>query len=243
MNCELDISLPRFDGPLDLLLHLVRGNEIDIKDIPIAEITRQYFEYIRQAKKLDIDLGAEFSYIAALLIHLKSRALLANDPEVAPDTADPRDELARLLIHHDQVRNGAEFLKQKLEIARATWSRPPLGVEQDAEQPLAVTMNLLDILRLAKEALETARAHDSIFPADSIAVKEMEEWLLRRTAGTRHNWSANQLLAEQASPERQSALFLAMLELAKTGRISLDQEYCFGPVNFRINGTGGTTVP
>src|SRR5579863_2546037 len=105
-------SLPRFEGPLDLLLALVRKNQVDIADIPIADITRQYLDYLHQAGELNIDLGSEFVYMAALLIHIKSRCLLASDPELGREE-DPRAELVRQLLDYDQVRHGAEFLKQK----------------------------------------------------------------------------------------------------------------------------------
>ena len=118
-----EISLPQFAGPLDLLLSLVRKNEVEITDIPIAEITRQYLNYLHQAEELNLDLGSEFVYMAALLIQIKSRCLLARDPEIAAHEEDPRQELVRQLLHHEQMRQGAEFLQQKLEIAQAAWSR------------------------------------------------------------------------------------------------------------------------
>lgn len=234
MNSGPDISLPRFEGPLALLLHLVRSNEIDISDIPIAEITRQYLDYLHRAEEMDIDLGAEFSYIAALLIHIKSRALLATDPAIAPAGADdPRQELARLLMQEDELRNGAEFLKQKLEIAQATWSKCAQS-EWEPEfaggPPLRETMNLLDILRLARQALETAQAYEVVYPAESVTVEEMQDWLKSRLMEARDGCSANTILLEQTSMDRRAALFLAMLELAKTGDVVLDQDECFGPI-------------
>src|SRR5689334_16242930 len=100
----LDISLPRFEGPLDLLLALVRKHEVEIADLPIAEITRQYLEYLQQADELNVDLGADFIYMAALLIHIKSRCLLPPDPELRGREPDPREELVRQLLDHDQLR-------------------------------------------------------------------------------------------------------------------------------------------
>jgi len=123
MSAAPEISLPRFEGPLDLLLELVRKHEIEIADIPIAQITRQYLDYLHQAKQLDVNLGGEFAYIAALLIQIKARSLLVADPELPPPEEDPRQELVRLLLDHDQLRSSAEYLKQRLEIAQATWSK------------------------------------------------------------------------------------------------------------------------
>jgi segregation and condensation protein A len=234
MSATPDISLPRFEGPLDLLLELVRKNEIEITDIPIAEITRQYLDYLHQAEALDLDLGSEFAYMAARLIHIKSRCLLAPDPEAAPREEDPRQELMRLLLSHDEARQGAEFLKQKLEIAQATWSkasieefREPLG-QQLPEANGA--LNLLQVLRLAQQALDVARMFEIVTPTDFVTVEEMMCWLEQRLAPAPGRTEAEPLLAEQPTAERRTALFLAMLELAKAARIRMEQHQCFGPI-------------
>lgn len=244
MTTAPDISLPRFEGPLDLLLDLVRTHQIDIHEIPIAAITRQYLDYLHRAEQLDIDLGAEFAYIAALLIHIKSRSLLASDPELPVREEDPRQELMRLLLDHDQVRHGAEFLKQKLELAQSTWSK---SSEEDfpeatvADPVPSGTMNLLEVLRLAKQALETARSYDLIFPSESVTVEQMERWLEERLGPDFQEGSADRLLAEQPTADRRAALFLAILEMAKAGQFRVEQTECFGPV--RLLGAKGTTVP
>lgn len=229
MKGPVAISLPRFEGPLDLLLELVRKNELEITDIPIAEITRQYLEYLRQAEQLDIELGAEFAYMASVLIHIKSRCLVARDPELAAQE-DPRQELVRMLLDHDQVRHGAEFLKQKLELAEATWSKSSIGdfEELPAVEPDASgEFNLLQILRLAKQALDAARTYEIVSPAESVTIEEMMRWLEERVAAGPTD--ANQLL-KQHTGERRSALFLALLEMAKTGCIHVEQKDCFGPI-------------
>jgi segregation and condensation protein A len=237
MSTGLDISLPRFEGPLDLLLDLVRQHKIDIADIPISEVTRQYLEYLDRAEQLDIDLGAEFTYIAALLIHIKSRSLLTRDPELATGEEDPRQELVRLLLDHDQVRAGAEFLRQKLELAQATWSKslaPEFQEEVGSIAPTG-TINLLEVLRLAKQALETARAYELIFPMESVTVEEMEHWLDQRIAADFEEGTVDQFLAEQSTTDRKAALFLAVLETVKSGRMRLEQSECFGPIKLFLN--------
>ena len=126
MNAAPAVALPRFAGPLDLLLSLVRKKEVDIADLPIAQITRQYLDYLHQAEELNIDLGAEFVYMAATLIQIKSRCLLPADPaQPVAGSEDPRQALVRQLLDHEQVSHAAEFLGQKLEVAQATWSHPP----------------------------------------------------------------------------------------------------------------------
>ena len=230
MSPQIDISLPRFEGPLDLLLELVRKNEIDITDIPIAEITRQYLGYLDSAEQMNMDLGADFAYMASVLIHIKSRCLLARDPEVAAGEEDPRNELVHLLLEHEQARQGAEFLKQKLEVAEATWSK---SFVNDFEEPTATepgapgVLNLIQILRLAKQALDTARTYEIVSPAESVTVEEMMQWLDERIGAVRTD--AGRLLKEE-SGERRSALFLAVLEMVKAERLSVDQRQCFGPI-------------
>jgi segregation and condensation protein A len=234
MSAAPDISLPRFEGPLDLLLDLVRKNEIDITDIPIAEITRQYLDYLHQAAELDIDLGSEFAYVAAVLIHIKSRCLLTPDPELAPREADPRQELVRLLLDHDQVRQGAEFLRQKLEIAQASWSNPSVEEYEEPAGPelpgAGGALNLLQVLRLAQRALDAARAYEIVTPADSVTVEQMTAWLEERLAAFPVRIEADSLLAEQPTAERRATLFLAMLEMARNSRIQLEQHHGFGPL-------------
>lgn len=231
-----DVSLPRFEGPLDLLLELVRKNQIEITDIPIADITRQYLEYLNAAGQLDLDLGAEFAYMASVLIHIKSRSLLVRDPEIAAREEDPRDELVRLLLDHEQVRQGAEFLKQKLEVAEATWSQSSIRDFRDLpdlDTAPSGTLNLLQILRLAKQALETARAYEIVSSPEPVTVEEMIRWLVDRISSGRTE--ADPLLKEHTG-QRRAALFLALLEIAKAGRIRLEQRECFGPI--RILNTG-----
>src|SRR6266478_7920158 len=120
LSCEivsspLNFHLAQYDGPLDLLLDLIRRQQIDIKDIPIATITAQYLDYLDKAREMDIDLGAEFVYMAATLIHIKSRMLLPTDPALKtandPDD-DPRLELVNRLLEHERFKNAAEMLQQ-----------------------------------------------------------------------------------------------------------------------------------
>lgn len=233
MSPAPDISLPHFEGPLDLLLALVRKHEVEIADIPIAEITRQYLDYLHRAQELNIDLGADFIYLAALLIHIKSRSLLPDDPEIASRQPDPREELIRKLMDHEQLQQGAGFLRQKLELAEATWSRspaeafPPPPREEPPESP--PTLNLLQILRLAQQALETARNYELVTPNDPVSVEEMALWLGDRLE-REPDLEANRLLAEQADPAHRNALFLAILEMARSCAIRLDQSVAFGPI-------------
>lgn len=226
-----EISLPCFEGPLDLLLSLVRRHEIEITDLPIADITRQYLDYLRRAAQLDLDLGAEFVYMAAWLIEIKTRCLLAGR-STAPDE-DPRQELVRQLLDHSEVRQAAGFLQRKLGVSELSLSRSEVLAEPPGatEEPVpGGGLNLLQILRLTQQALATARAHDFATSDDSVTVEEMTGWLVRRIAGLRNALEAQSLLEEQPDAPRRIALFLSMLDLAGTGRIRMEQERPFGPI-------------
>ena len=237
MSTGPDISLPRFEGPLDLLLALVRKSEMEITDIPIAEITRQYLDYLDQADEQDLDLGSEFAYMAATLIQIKSRCLLPSDPEIAQREPDPRHELVRQLLDHEQVRQGAEFLQQKLEVSSAIWSRPSIDdfVERlnDDFPENRGAMNLMEVLVLARRALDTARTYHIVAPSESVSVSEMMRWLEGRLSSERESITAGPLFAEVHRRDRKAALFLAMLEMSKGARIRLEQPFPFGPISMR----------
>lgn len=231
------ISLPRFEGPLDLLLSLIRKHEFDIHDIPIATITRQYLDYMNRAEAMDLDLGSDFVYLAATLIQIKSRCLLPVDPEVAAREPDPRDELVRQLLSHEQVRSAAEFLHERFEVANASWSRRSNLRQRETLEDLAVfepgTMNLFEVLQLARKALDTARAHDTLRLAEErVTVEEMIAWLSRKLAEYPFASSlpSDVLFREQSDQSRGVALFLAMLEMSRRGDFSLEQSTEFGPI-------------
>src|SRR5881397_1101314 len=127
VSSPLNVHLEHYEGPLDLLLDLIRKQQVDIKDIPIATITNQYLQYMEKARELDIDLGAEFVYMAATLIHIKSKMLLPRDPALekeAEESEDPRQELVDRLLEHEHFKNAAEMLQQKHMIEENVWSNP-----------------------------------------------------------------------------------------------------------------------
>ena len=130
MSPPLNFHLEQYEGPLDLLLDLIRKQQIDIKDIPIATITAQYLEFLEQAREMDIDLGAEFVYMAATLIHIKSKMLLPRDPALekeGDEAEDPRQELVERLLEHERFKNAAEMLLQKRLIEENVWSNPQIA--------------------------------------------------------------------------------------------------------------------
>src|SRR5581483_7846671 len=115
VSAPLHFHLEKYEGPLDLLLDLIRKQQIDITDIPIASITAQYLEYLEKAREMDVELGAEFVYMAATLIHIKSKMLLPRDPDLeglSYTSDDPRQELVERLLEHERFKNAAEMLQQ-----------------------------------------------------------------------------------------------------------------------------------
>jgi segregation and condensation protein A len=227
------ISLPWFEGPLDLLLALVHRNNIDIADLPIAEITGQYLEYMSQAGQLDMELGSEFAYMASMLIHIKSQCLLGRDPELAAREEDPRQELVRQLLEHERLRRRMEYLDERLESSGNTWTRSSMADFHPLEEPAEpdAPVNVLQVLRLARKALDAARTYRVVNPPESVTVGEMVLWPVDRIRPLEGIPDARPLLESQPDTDHRSALFLAILELTKQAWIGLDQEDCFGSIS------------
>src|ERR671937_2985274 len=123
MTEELKISLPLYEGPLDLLLDMIRKQKLDIYDIPIAKVTEQYLAYLHVMEEMNVDVASEFLVIAAQLIYIKSRMLLPPDPDAPPEEQeDPRAELVRRLIEYEKFKNAAQMLYQREMIENASWS-------------------------------------------------------------------------------------------------------------------------
>ena len=153
-----------YEGPLDLLLDLIRKQDIDIYDIPIARITAQFLTYVERMKQFDVDIAAEFIYMASLLIHIKSKMLLPRDPDAPPEQQDdPREELVQRLLEHEKFKNAAQMLLQKQQIENAVWSNPSLKEFKDAEgtEP-ELAADVVDLVRTFQEILARSRDRKSV---------------------------------------------------------------------------------
>ncbi|MCZ2078261.1 MAG: segregation/condensation protein A [Bryobacterales bacterium] len=230
----LDIRLEHYEGPLDLLLDLIRKQQINIYDIPIASITAQYLDYVQKAMELDVELGSEFIYMAATLIHLKARTLLPRDPEldkIAPEE-DPRKELVNRLIEHERFKNAAEMLHQKRVIEEAVWSNPQIDqfIAEDDNPGLAVT--LFDLVKTLQTVLERAKTRPVYeVSKEDVSVPGMIAYLrelmtLRPTQTLR----AVELFESQHSRRAMICLFLAILELVRRQALVLEQGDAFGDI-------------
>jgi segregation and condensation protein A len=232
----LDIRLEQYEGPLDLLLDLIRKQQIDIKDIPIATITAQYLEYMEKARETDIDLGAEFVYMAATLIHIKSKMLLPRDPALEPDKEnrdDPRQELVDRLLEHERFKNAAEMLQQKRMIEENVWSNPQLGAFVSEDDDPGMVTTLFDLVKAFGELLERAKTRPTYeVESTDITVADMIHYLRERflEAGLDQPVFILRIFEQQRSRRAMIALFLAVLEMVRMQAVVLAQKDLFGEI-------------
>ncbi len=234
MSSPLDVRLEQYEGPLDLLLDLIRKQQINIYDIPIAQITAQYLDYMQRAVEKNMELGAEFVYMAATLIHIKSRMLLPRDPELEKmePEEDPRTELVHRLLEHERFKNAAEMLQQKRLIEEAVWSNPRIQefVSEDDDPGLAVT--LFDLVKTLQAVLERAKNRPTYsVEKDDVTVPEMVAYLKALFTGQpEQKFSAAGLFERQRSRRAMVCLFLAILELVRRQAVGLEQNELFGEI-------------
>jgi len=222
-----------YDGPLDLLLDLIRKQDIDIYDIPIAKITAQFLAYVDQLKASDMDVAGEFIYTAALLIHIKSRMLLPRAPAGPEDAAeDPRRELVERLLEHERFKNAAQMLKEKQMVEAATWTNP--GAREFRENESAepeIVADTVDLVRVFREILERARNRPIIdVEEDSVTVGQMIQFLARRLTMEDKPVALRRLLRHTRSERALIAMFLALLELVRLQAILLRQDRHFSEI-------------
>src|ERR1700683_2530631 len=148
------INLPVYEGPLDLLLDLIRKQEMDIHNIPIAKVTEQYLDYLHQLETLDIDVSADFIYMAATLIHVKSKMLLPADPLAGPEEQGPLGELVHRLLEHEKFKNAAQILYEKQQIEAHVWSRPDRALYIGDAIEGEMVVSLVDLIQTFHQVLE-----------------------------------------------------------------------------------------
>jgi segregation and condensation protein A len=222
-----------YDGPLDLLLDLIRRQDIDIYDIPIAKITAQFLVYVNQLKASDVDVAGEFIYTASLLIHIKSKMLLPRE-KTGPDEAgeDPRRELVERLLEHERFKNAAQMLHQKQMLEEATWTNPGMReFKGDAAAEPELAADTVDLVRIFRDIMERARRRPTFnVQEDSITVGQMIQFLGRRMATQDKPISLRRLLSHTRSERALVAMFLALLELVRLQAILLRQDRAFSEI-------------
>ena len=221
-----------YDGPLDLLLDLIRRQDIDIYDIPIATITGQYLQYVESIKHLDVDVAAEFIYTASLLIHIKSKMLLPRDPDATGADDDPRMELVNRLLEHERFRTAAQMLMQKQQIEEAVWTNPALKEFRDAEgaEP-ELAADVVDLVRTFQQILNRARNQPAFdVTDDNVTVSQMIEYVRRRLSLEEKPIRLKSLLRSLRSRSALVCAFLAILELIRLQAVLARQDYVFGDI-------------
>jgi segregation and condensation protein A len=222
-----------YDGPLDLLLDLIRKQDIDVYDIPIARITAQFLAYVNQLKASDMDVAGEFIYTASLLIHIKSKMLLPRAPS-GPGEADedPRRELVERLLEHERFKNAAQMLQQKQMLEAASWTNPGMrDFRDDAGAEPEIAADTDDLVRIFRDILERARSRPMInVEEDSVTVGQMIQYLSRRLTMEDKPVALRKLLSHTRSERALIAMFLALLELVRMQAILLRQDRQFSEI-------------
>jgi segregation and condensation protein A len=221
-----------YEGPLDLLLDLIRKQDIDIYDIPIAKITQQYLTYVETIKQFDVDVAAEFIYTASLLIHIKSKTLLPRDPAGPGAEEDPRLELVNRLLEHERFKTAAQMLLQKQQIEEAVWSNPALKEFQNAEgaEP-EMAADVVDLVKTFQQILDRARKRPTFdVDDDSVTVSQMLDYVRRRLSLEDRPVRLKSLLRSMHSRSALVCAFLAILELIRLQAVLARQDNVFGEI-------------
>jgi segregation and condensation protein A len=225
-----------YEGPLDLLLDLIRKQDIDIYEIPIAKITAQYLAYVEKIRELDVNVAADFIYMAAVLIHIKSKMLLPRDPDAPGDQQeDPRNELVNRLLEHEKFKSAAQMLLQRQQIEDAVLTNPSLQEFMEAEgaEP-EIAADVIDLVKTFQQVLERVRTRPVLNVDDeTVTVGQMIDYLRRRLSLEDRPIRLKQLLMRIPSRQALVCMFLALLELVRLQAIQVRQERLFGEIAVR----------
>ncbi len=231
------VHLDKFDGPLDLLLHLIRKNELDIRDISIADITRQYLEYIRLMKNLNLEVAGDFLVMAASLLQIKSRMLLPVDEaeEGEPEEDDPRAELIRRLMEYQQYREAGQLIGARALLGREVFARtcpdPVLEARRNEEGPLEVSLfDLVEAFRTLLERIPVEHFHD-VAAAETFSIADCINEILSLLQ-EQETVQFDDLVRDDFSRERVIVTFLALLELCRLKVIRIFQNTHQGSIWF-----------
>jgi segregation and condensation protein A len=237
MATPYKINIPMYEGPLDLLLDLIKKQEMSIHDIQISKITSQYLDYLHQLEKMDVDVSAEFIYMAATLIYIKSKMLLPPDPKTGPEDAsgDPRAELVQRLVEHEKFKNAAQLLYQKQQIEENVWSKPDKSLYNDQGTESDLVVSLVDLVKVFQQVLDRRKEVSRIeLQHEQFTVAQMIAQLRAQILASETN-SVNLIQFFEACPSRHAMIvaFLAVLEMVKLQAVALAQEAQFGEIVVR----------
>ena len=227
------VHLTNFEGPLDLLLHLIKKNEVSIYDIPILTITKQYIDYIDLMQEMNLDVAGEFLVMAATLIHIKSRMLLPRpDPAQEDPEEDPREALIRRLLEHQKFKAAAELLHERETLRSAQWTRPdgPIAeIAGEAPEP-EIEIDLFSLISAFRTVVERAKARPTIYlPSEQIPIEVRIEQLMERLSET-EACGFEDLFEDVQSRAGLVVTFLALLEMIRLKLIRVFQTGVVTPI-------------
>ncbi len=239
---ELKLVLGEFDGPLDLLLYLIRQEQVSVYDIPLARITVEYLRYLRLMQELDIAVAGDFLVMAATLIEIKSKMLLPKDPLADPNAEeeeDPRTALVNQLLEHQKFKAAAQMLWSRATVEQAVFMRGEL--ETDKENP-EVSVGLFDLLKVFQQIL--SRHKEEVLMEIEREEVSMSEMLKRLKDLVSNNAELNlRVFFEMARSRRELVVaFLSILELVRTANINLFQPETFGDIIARTAAPAGKSA-
>ena len=227
------VKLENFEGPLDLLLHLIKKNEVNIYDIPIALITAQYIDYIDLMQDLNLDVAGEFLVMAATLIHIKSRMLLPRpDPTQEDPEEDPREALMRRLLEHQKFKAAAELLHERETLRSAQWTRPDGPIAEIAGEPPEpeIEVDLFSLISAFRAVVERAKARPKVYlPSEQIPIEDRIEQLMGRLSET-DACGFEDLFEDIQTRAGLVVTFLAILEMIRLKLIRVFQSGVLGPI-------------
>lgn len=237
MATPYKIQIPMYEGPLDLLLDLIKQQKMSIHDIRISEITAQYLEYLQKLEELNVDVSAEFIYMAATLIYIKSKMLLPPDPLAAEEgqAEDPRAELVQRLVEHEKFKNAAQLLYQKQQIEENVWSKPDKSLYNDEGTEGELVVSLVDLVKVFQQVLERRKEVARIeLQHEQFTVAQMIAQLRAQILASEDS-SVHLIRFFEACPSRHAMIvaFLAVLEMVKLQAVSMVQEKQFGEILLR----------
>jgi segregation and condensation protein A len=235
MASPYNIHLEIYEGPLDLLLDLIKKQEIDIHNIPISKITGQYLDYLHKLEQLDMDISADFIYMAATLIYIKSKMLLPPDPLAGPDgQEDPRADLVHKLVEHEKFKSAAQLLHQRQQIEEHVWSKPDLTLYEGEEVEGELIVSLVDLVKVFQQVLERRKEVVKIeLHHEQFTIAQMMELLRKQLVVSEEGIDLIQFFESCPSRHAMIVALLAVLELTRLHAIILVQEELFSKIWLR----------
>ncbi|MGI6011038.1 MAG: segregation and condensation protein A [Ruminococcus sp.] len=250
MSMGIPVKLQVFEGPLDLLLHLIDKNKIDIYDIPIVEITNQYLDYIREMQRQDLNVMSEFMVMAATLIDIKCRMLLPKEVNDEGEEEDPRDELVQRLLEYKTYKYMSYELRERMaEASRSVYRPSSMPKEVLSYRPkvdvkeLVGDMNLdklrrifENVMKRQEEKVDPIRSKFGRIEKEEVSLPDKMTYV-EAFARKKKKFSFRDLLEKQCSKTQVVVTFLAILELMKTGLIRISQEHIFDDIKIEVRGS------